>query len=331
MDRKFAKAVLAVLIGSGVVACRGLTVPAGALSSLSPTATLSSTPATAASPSPTPTTTALSPVPTDTSSSPSSTATSPTTTSPISSSVYSCTISSLSGTCPASGSYDDSIQGGDHQAADVTQDAWNPTSALVSQALSASSMSRWQVRADLSAGNTAVLSYPDAQDTLTDSSNNPVPLSDFASLTSTYATQMPSDAGTAGPADDYEAAYDIWLGHNGADYNQEIMVWTDNHNQTPAGSDTGTTWTDPSTGVAYEVWANSGNNPVTLVRKSNTTSGSVDLLSLFSWLRSAGYSTETGVNQIDYGFELCSTSGHTETFTVTGYTLDATCASGTSC
>jgi hypothetical protein len=244
--------------------------------------------------------------------------------------VYSCTISTLRGVCPASGTYADSIQGGDHQAAVVTQDAWNPTSALLSQTLSASSMSHWQVHADLSAGNTAVLSYPDAQDTLTDASGNPTPLSDFASLTSTYATQMPSDTGTAGPADDYEAAYDIWLGHNAANYSQEIMVWTDNHNQTPAGSDTGKTWTDPSTGVAYEVWANSGNNPVTLVRKSNTTSGSVDLLSLFNWLHSAGYSTETGVNQIDYGFELCSTSGHTEAFTVTGYTLDATCASGTS-
>jgi hypothetical protein len=233
--------------------------------------------------------------------------------------------------CPASGSYDATVSGGDYQAAKVVQDGWNPTSALVGQELSANSMSDWQVQADLSSGNTAVLTYPDAQDTLTDPTDNPVPFSSFAALTSTYASQMPSDAGTAGPADDYEAAYDIWLGHAGVNYGQEIMVWTDDHNQVPAGSDTGKTWTDSSTGAVYEIWAGSGNNPVTLVRKSNVTSGSVDLLSLFSWLQSAGYSTETGVNQIDYGFELCSTSGKTETFAVTGYTLDATCANGTSC
>jgi hypothetical protein len=56
-----------------------------------------------------------------------------------------------------------------------------------------------------------------------------------------------------------------------------------------------------------------------------------NLRSLFSWLQSAGYTTETGVNQIDFGFELCSTSGQSATFTVTDYSLDATCASGTSC
>lgn len=78
-------------------------------------------------------------------------------------------------------------------------------------------------------------------------------------------------------------------------------------------------------------WDSSGHNPVTLVRKSNATTGSVDLRSLLRWLQSAGYSTQTGVNQIDFGFELCSTSGQAETFTVTGYTLDATCVSGASC
>jgi len=183
----------------------------------------------------------------------------------------------------------------------------------------------------MAAGNRAVLSYPDAQDTITDTSNNPVPFGDFAGITSTYATQMPSDIGTAGPDDDYEAAYDIWLGHDGANYDQEIMVWTDDHNQVPAGNDTGATWTDPSTGVVYEIWTGNNDDPVTLVAKSNATSGAVSLLSLFSWLQSNGYSSETGINQIDYGFELCSTSGRTETFDVTNYTLDATCTSGDSC
>jgi hypothetical protein len=251
--------------------------------------------------------------------------------SPVPPATFSCTTSAMVAGCPASGDYSSGVHGGNFQAAYVIQDEWNPTSALVSQVLSANSMSDWQVQANLSTGNTAVLSYPDSQDTITDPSNNPVPFGSFASITSTYAAKMPSDTGNAATGDDYEAAYDIWLGHNGGNYAQEIMVWTDTRNQIPAGVDTGTTWTDPSTGVAYEVWDSGGHDPVSLVRKSNATSGSVDLLSLFSWLRSAGLSTEAGINQIDYGFELCSTSGLTETFTVTGYTLNATCASGTSC
>ena len=55
------------------------------------------------------------------------------------------------------------------------------------------------------------------------------------------------------------------------------------------------------------------------------------MLSLFKWLQSNGYSSETSINQIDYGFELCSTSGHTETFTVSAYTLKATCSGSNSC
>ena len=244
---------------------------------------------------------------------------------------FSCTTSNLSGGCPASGTYGTSIDGGSNQAAYVIQDAWNPAFALISQTVSANNMSDWQVKADMAAGNRAVLSYPDAQDTVTDTSDNPVPFGDYASIISTFATQMPSDVGTAGAADDYEAAYDLWLGHDGANYDQEIMVWTDDHNQVPAGSDTGATWTDPLTGVVYEIWAGNNDDPVTLVAKSNMTMGAVDLSSLFSWLRSNGYSDETGINQLDFGFELCSTSGRTETFDVTDYTLDATCTSGDSC
>jgi hypothetical protein len=243
---------------------------------------------------------------------------------------YSCSTSDQQGGCPSAGAYTD-VNAGTYQAAHVVQDIWNPASALTSQALSASSMSQWQVRATVASGNTAVLSYPDAQDTLTDPTNNPVAFGNFASVKSSYAAQMPSDAGLAGSSDDYEAAYDIWLGHQGADYAQEIMVWTDTRNQRPAGDDTGHAWTDPSTGVAYEAWDSSGHNPVSLVRQGNATSGSVDLGSLFTWLRSNGYTTQTGINQVDYGFELCSTSGRAETFTVTAYTLDATCTSGSSC
>jgi hypothetical protein len=221
---------------------------------------------------------------------------------------------------------------GSTQAAYVVQDEWNPSSALQRQELDASSMSGWQVKANLAAGNTAVLSYPDAQDTVTNTSDEPVPLANYTDITSTYSVTMPSSPGAS---DDYEAAYDIWLGDPGKTSwtnDQEIMIWTDNHGQTPAGRDIGKTWTDPSTGDVYEIWVDPGSTSVgsaaatlTLVSRTNQASGSVDLLDVFKWLQSAGYtSSSAGIDQLDYGFELCSTSGVTETFAVNGYTLDAT-------
>jgi hypothetical protein len=221
---------------------------------------------------------------------------------------------------------------GSTQAAYVVQDEWNQTGALQSQDLDASSMSHWQVKASLAAGNTAVLSYPDSQDTVTNTNDEPVPLTKYTDIRSTYSVTMP---GSPHSSDDYEAAYDIWLGastQTSWTNDQEIMIWTDNHGQTPAGNDTGKTWTDPSTGDVYEIWldsgkttVSSGNDIVTLVSRANHASGAVDLLNVLKWLQSAGYtSANAGVDQIDYGFELCSTSGVTETFAVNGYTLDAT-------
>jgi hypothetical protein len=219
---------------------------------------------------------------------------------------------------------------GSSQAAYVVQDEWNPSSALRHQELDATSMSDWRVKANLAPGNTAVLSYPDAQDTVTNTDDKPVPLVNYTDIRSTYNVTMPSSPGAA---DDYEAAYDIWLGDSGTKswtHDQEIMIWTNNHGQTPAGHAIGQTWTDPSTGDDYEIWVDPGSTTVgttaivTLVSQTNRSSGSVDLLDAFKWLRSAAYtSSGAGIDQIDFGFELCSTSGVTETFAVHGYTLDA--------
>lgn len=241
--------------------------------------------------------------------------------------------------CPASGTYDSDVSGGSNQAAYVIQDEWNITPALKAQELDANGTGNWQVSADLAAGNTAVLSYPDSQDTVNlwsqATGSLPTPVADYSDVTSTYSVSMPSDRGQAGSTDDYEAAYDIWLGSTAQPSwtkDQEVMIWTDNHGQTPAGTDTGKTWTDPSTGDAYEIWADAGSTTVspsaaivTLVSKANMATGQVDLLNVYRFLQSAGYtSANAGVDQVDYGFELCSTSGQGETFQVNGYTLTAT-------
>jgi hypothetical protein len=246
---------------------------------------------------------------------------------------FTCTESVIAdGINSGCGPYDD-LNGGGNSSEDVTNDAWNAENngtftgtPFNSQVLSANSGSDWQVVANAASGNGAVLSYPDTQDTVTGTNNAPIPLTSYTDIDSTYNDALPVSPGAS---DDYEAAYDLWLGTPSSQYGQEIMVWTDNHGQTPAGSDTGKTWTDPTTGDVYEIWVTSpsaaADNPlVTFVAQKNATSGSVDLLDVFKFLQTDGLTTETGVNQMDYGFEICSTSGQNATFSLNGYTLNAT-------
>lgn len=248
---------------------------------------------------------------------------------------YTCDTTSSTGGC---GPYTNpSVVLGTNQTDEVAQDEWNAGSSegtVNSQELKANSSSDWQVTANMT-GDGAVLTSPEDQVTpqnWTGTTNLPVPLADYSSIKSTYDVTLPSNPG---PSDDYEAMYDIWLGDATQQQwtnDQEIMVWTDNHNQTPAGTDTGKTWTDASTGAVYEIWVDSGGGTTTLgpddivsfEAKNNSATGSVDLYALFNFLKSGGYSTGSiGIDQVTFGFELCSTSGQDETFTVNSYTISA--------
>jgi hypothetical protein len=215
------------------------------------------------------------------------------------------------------------ISGSDGYNTQIDQDMWNAI-AGASQRLAAYNPGRWSVMADMPAGNTAVVSYPDVQEIYTTASNRPDPLSSFRSITSSFTAKGPGSGG----GDDYEAAYDIWAGtgtNNGA---QEIMIWVDNHGQTPAGSKVATA---DIQGASYSVWS-AGRNPVSLVLNSNKTSGTIDILAALDWLESHGYMPQgSGVNQINFGWEICSTGGSAKTFSVTRYKIKSSCASGASC
>ena len=178
------------------------------------------------------------------------------------------------------------------------------------------------------ASNTAVVSYPDTQQTYTTTSNTPQPLSSFSSMTSSYAGSSPTRSG-----DDYEAAYDIWAGIGSDNYAQEIMIWVDNHGQTPAGTKVASTAIG---GAGYSVWSTSGADAVcktvSMVMNSNQSSGSVDILADLNWLSSNRYMPAgSGLNQVDFGWEICSTGRVAQTFTLTQYGIKATCTSGNSC
>ena len=95
----------------------------------------------------------------------------------------------------------------------------------------------------------------------------PGPRCPSCSVTSTFASNSP-DSGT------FEDAYDIWLNGTAGAGGDEVMIWTDNHGEYPAGSPVTTATFD---GQSYTVWK--GNNgPVSFVRNSNVGSGSVNLL-----------------------------------------------------
>jgi hypothetical protein len=244
---------------------------------------------------------------------------------------YACT-SSTGGSC---GPYSTGIfPGGNGTQATIVQDIFQST---LTQTLSANSAQDWSVTSTAPAGNGAVLGYPNAQATYTVCLGSPCqseaePLADFGDLTSQYANNAPSGTGF-----DYEWAYDIWLtaagpaGGNPWNGDQEIMIWTDNHGQTPAGNDTHTKYT-AADGSTYEVWTWAGANTlsaqqtVTFVKDAHSDSGTMDLSGFFSYLVSSGLdhsSTGIGVDQIDFGYEVCSTNGQPATFTVSNYNLVA--------
>jgi hypothetical protein len=235
-----------------------------------------------------------------------------------------CVTTNVHGDC---GPYRDSgISGSNGYSTYVSQDMWNPISGA-SQTMTAAGPSSWSVSANMPASNTAVVSYPDTQQIYTTSNNTSEPLSNFSSITSSYA-----ESGPAGSHDDYEAAYDIWLTSGNGNV-QEIMIWVDNHGQTPAGSDVASATID---GVGYKVWSTSGagavGKTVSMVLDSSQSSGSVSVLDALNWLKSNGYvPAGSGLGQVDFGFEICSTGGAPETFTVSQYGIKASCTSGSSC
>lgn len=203
------------------------------------------------------------------------------------------------------------ISGSSGYSTRVVQDVWNPI-AGTSQTLTAYNPGNWGVSANVPASNTAVVSYPDVQQIYTTPTNTPDPLSSFHSITSSFTEYGPGGSG----GDDYEAAYDIWAGTGNNNYAQEIMIWVDTQGQTPAGDKVGTA---DIGGSSYSVWSEH-NNPVSLVLNSNKTSGTVDLLAALNWLKSHGYMPSgSGLNQIDFGWEICSTGGSARKFTMTHY------------
>jgi hypothetical protein len=192
----------------------------------------------------------------------------------------------------------------------VANNMWNVSGYNVSQTLSSCSYGNWYVVAtmDNSKGDGAVKTYPNSH---RDFDSQPQ-INSFGSITSTFAETSP---GTG----IYEDAYDIWLNGIGGSSSTEVMIWTENHGQTPSGSVQGTV---SMGGRSYTVWKTG--NYVAFVPSANFTSGSMDLLGFFKWMMSKGWiSSSATLGQVDYGVELVSTNGAPATFTFNDFSVNA--------
>jgi hypothetical protein len=146
------------------------------------------------------------------------------------------------------------------------------------------------------------------------------PISALTSLSSSYAETMPHNSGTIA-----QAAWDIWLDNNGGHPN-EVMVWVDNVNRGSGGAvQAGTTTVNGQGWTLYQyrggelIWSLGA--PGTFVRQR---SGTVDLLALLNWLQAHRFvASEAAITQLQFGWEICSTGGVKETFTVNRYELNS--------
>ena len=196
----------------------------------------------------------------------------------------------------------------------VRQNVWNAIPGW-HQMLTSRSPGNWSVSARMPRGNTAVVSYPDVQQLYTTTSNTPRPVSSFSRIVPRFTTHGPG----SGNGNDYEWAFDIWAGTGHDNYAQEIMIWIDTHSQVPAGTRKADVMI---MGQRYQLWADSGNDPVSLVLPRNRPSGEIHLLGDLRWLLAHGYMPRgSGLNSIEFGAELCSTGGVTRTFAATGYRI----------
>ena len=252
----------------------------------------------ASSPSTSPSASPAQPSPTATTSAPAST---PATPPPASSGSGACTDPSFT----TSSAFGSETLG----AYTVSNNMWNAGGGGISQTLSACSSSDWFVDANVAGDGGGVKTYPNSAYNFA----NPPEISSLASVTSTFGSSLPASG-------DFEDAYDIWLNGTAGTGGDEVMIWTDNQGQTPAGSQVATVTFD---GQSYAVWQ-AADGPITFVSDTNVTGGDVNLLQFLQWLISQGYEPSSStVNQIAYGAEIASTNATPETFGFSNFSVSS--------
>jgi hypothetical protein len=199
----------------------------------------------------------------------------------------------------------------------VGQDVWSPIPGW-SQTLTVTNPGSWYATANIPAGNTSVVSYPNTAQSIAWVNSAPPPLSIYTSIYSSFAENMNGTSRT-----DAEAAYDIWLNN----WKNEVMIQHDFSALRPRCSTLAATAAfGGSGGVPVQKWnlCTFGSEIIWQLAGRNERSGSVDVLAMLTWLVRHGYLPHrSGLTALSYGFEICSTGGRPETFRVSRFSISA--------
>jgi len=291
-----------VLFAPGGTSTPVPSAPAPTTASPSPSRSPSRTP-TSAPPSSPP-----SPTPTTPTSSTTSTQPAPTTTAPAPPPAGNVCTSPVFRTSDSNGGWS---EGGYY----VHNNMWNISKyPSLKETLEACSHASWNVTAtaDDSAHNGEVKTYPNVHKDFQGSGAFGEPAwSSFKTMRSTFAA--------AGPGVGiYDVAYDIWM--NGVPGNREIMIWTENHGQRPAGDivASGVSFS----GITWDVWATGDNGYLAFTPKSTLPSGSLDIKAMIDYLVAHGrVPASSTLGQVCFGVEIVSTDGKPATFRFTDFSL----------
>jgi hypothetical protein len=185
----------------------------------------------------------------------------------------------------------------------VYNNEWN-TAQAGPQTIWADSYHLWGVQSKQS-DSTSVKTYPCVQK---DYAN--VAFGRFTRLVSSFTESMPTAKSL-----DAEAAYDIWLNK----YGVEVMIWVDNHKQTPSGNVIKHVTIDKQ---RFALWRGSDTMYSFALQGKQETKGTIDVLSFLSYLVNHGYlSKKDTMTQVNFGWEIASTDNRAMDFTVTHYSL----------
>jgi hypothetical protein len=188
---------------------------------------------------------------------------------------------------------------------------WAPISGW-QQSLSAVGPGDWSATANMPAGNTAVVSFPN-----TGAGYGEQPVSKFKTITSSFSENMNATSKTSA-----WAAYDLWFNNWG----NEVMIQHDFANN-GACPFLATQSFGGSGGVPVQTWGlcKYGSELIWKLTTGSEQTGSVDILSMVTWLESHGYMPSAStITALSYGFEICSTGGQNETFHVNSFSISAT-------
>lgn len=157
----------------------------------------------------------------------------------------------------------------------------------------------------------AVKSYPNTGKTLNRT------LSSLTSVSSSFNVSVPADG-------DYTTAYDIWADNHA----YEVMLWTNQHGAVgPIAESYDANGAVPnvrSLSVGGHTWnvyrGSNGANAVFSFVRTNTNSGTIDILAIMNWLRTSGWWGNVTVGELQFGFELTGTAGQSA-FTTNSFSL----------